>query len=216
VIVLLQNVVESELNHDLSEGRVGLAPLYGLRIPYHIVHLRDLALFVIIFADRPQAERDSDTHIGPQLLSVSLRYGLFFKSIYYIVLGHVNEDLLAVGVLGLDDEANLWLDDGATLGVDDGLAILVDVGLLVVIKVLGLLPIHQLFVHLHDFLVRVLLEKLLRLLGGGWGSIRSVGTRATHQVEQRVSILDGIVVEAARGCYARQVCQLTLELVHII
>ena len=216
VIVLLQDVVESELNHDLSEGRVGLAPLNGLRIPYHIVHLRNLALFVIIFADRPQAERDSYAHIGPQLLSLSLRDGLFFKSINYLVLGHVNEDLLSIAVLGLDYEADLWLDDGATLGVDDGLAILVDVGLLVVIQILGLLPIHQLFVHLHDFLVSVFLEKLLRLLGGGWCPIRSVGTRATHQVEQRVSILDAIIVEPSSGCYARQVCQLTLELVHII
>ena len=132
------------------------------------------------------------------------------------MLGHVNEDLLPVGVLGLDDETDLWLDDCAPLGVDDGLAVLVDMGLLVAIQVLRLLTIHQLFVHLHDFLMRVFLEELLRLLGGGWGSIRSVGTRATHQVEQRVSILDAIVVEAARGCYARQVCQLTLELVHII
>ena len=155
MIVLLQNVVESELNHDLSEGRVSLASLYGLRIPNHIVYLRDLALLVIIFADRAQAERDSDAHIGPQLLSVSLRDGLFFKSINYLVLGHVDEDLLPVGVLGLDDEADLWLDDGTPLGVDDGLAILVDVGLLVAIQVLGLLPIHQLFVHLHDFLVSV-------------------------------------------------------------
>lgn len=216
VIVLLQDVVESELNHNLSEGRVGLAPLYGLRIPYHIVHLRDLTLLVIIFADRAQTERDSDAHIGPQLLPVSLRDGLFFKCIDYLVLGHVNEDFLAVGVLGLDDEADLWLDDGAPLGVDDWLAVLVDVGLLVAIKVLRLLSIHQLFVHLHDLLVRVFLEKLLCLLGGGWGSIWSVGTRATHQVEQRVSILDAIIVKATSGCYARQVCQLTLELVHII
>ena len=216
MIVLLLDVVKSELNNDLPEGRVGLAPLYGLRVPYHIVDLGNLALFVIIFADRPQTERDSDAHIGPQLLSVSLRDGLFFKSIYYLVLRHVNEDLLAVGVLGLDDEADLWLDNGATLGVDDGLAILVDVGLLVATQVLGLLPIHKLFVHLHDFFMRVFLKKLLHLLGGGWLSIRSVGTGSTHQVEQRVSILDAIVVKAPCGCQARQVCQLTLELVHII
>jgi len=216
VIVLLQDVVESELNHDLPEGRVGLAPLYGLRVPYHIVHLGDLALFVIIFADRSQAERDSDTHIGPQLLSFSLWDGPFFKSVNYIVLRHVNEDLLAVGVLGLYDEADLWLDDGPALGVDNGVAILVDVGLLVATHVLRLIPIHQLFVHLHDFLVRIFLKELLSLLGGCWCPIRGVGTRATHQVEKRVSILDAIVVKAPGGCQARQVCQLTLELVHII
>ena len=213
MIVLLQDVIESELNHNLPEGRVSLAPLYGLRVPYHIVNLGDLALFVIIFAYRPQAERYSDPHIRPQLLSVSLWDGLFFKSIYYLVLGHVNEDLLAVGVLGLDDEADLWLDDGASLGVDDGVAILVDVGLLVASR---LLPIHQLFVHLHDLLVSVFLEKLLRFLRGGRCSIRSIGTRAAHQVEQRVCIFDAIVVETPGGCQARQVCQLTLELVHII
>jgi hypothetical protein len=178
--------------------------------------LSDLALFVIIFADRAQAERDSDAHIGPQLLSVSLWDWLFFKSVYYIVLRHVNEDLLAVGVLGLYDEADLRLDDGPALGVDDGIAILVDVRLLVATQVLRLLPIHQLFVHLNDFLVRVFLEKLLSLLGGGWCSIRSVGAWATHQVEKRVGILNAIVVKAPGGCKARQVCQFTLELVHII
>ena len=54
VIVLLVDVIESELDDDLSELGIGLAALDGHGVPDDIVDLCELTLLIVVFTDETQ------------------------------------------------------------------------------------------------------------------------------------------------------------------
>ncbi len=125
MIVLLLNVVESQFDDNLAKGSIGLTALNSLGVPNNIIYLCGLPLFIVIFTNSAQRERDPYAYIASKLFSISLRDGLLFKRVNNFVLGHVYKNFLTSRILGFDDEANLWLNNGSTLWVNNRLAVFI-------------------------------------------------------------------------------------------
>jgi hypothetical protein len=207
-------MIESQLHDNLSELSFSLTTFYSFGVPNDIIDLSGVSFFIMILPDCPQAKGNSHSHVCPELLPLSLRDLFLLKSIDHFVLGHIEEDLLTVLVFGLYNEARLRLNNCTTLRVHNWLAVLIGEFLLVRSKFGRHLPLHDLLVHGHYLLMRVILEELV--LGTAHLLLRrgdKIRSSTTHKIEERVA-RGCIVVQTGTGD-PRELSKFPLKLVHI-
>mmetsp|Transcript_18266 Transcript_18266/g.31247 ORF Transcript_18266/g.31247 Transcript_18266/m.31247 type:complete len:470 (+) Transcript_18266:139-1548(+) len=159
-VELLLDVVEGQLHHDLSEGRVFLRVLDGVGVPDEVVDLYGVPLLVRVLSHVAETQGNSEALLGgAQFGGILLGDGLLFEGLHELVVSEIEEDLgLVLQVSRLDHEARLRLHDCASLLVNDWLATGVLESFLHRLKLFGHLALGNLLVHLHELLVAELLQ----------------------------------------------------------